>query len=236
MPAKKRLGILTEIERDRLAKYGEIGTVDKKNLNFRLKKKLSIINEALGDINLLLNNLPEDLTKDYIDTKTALSALEATERIMKLFDPLPIQRIAPSDKLIVRKENIIDFSDSFGMAVLIYDPKPEEAGLWRAVQEHITFLQKIYDVNNIDLNAYTLGEYKEMMTPLIERHQRGGITYTVKTNTGAIPSGVPHDRATELGYGGLDLRLSEEEIEAQQKENARIAQQTRERERRRKNQ
>jgi len=206
MPKSKRLGILTETERERLINYDSIAVIERKNLNFRLKKKLSIIKDALEDIYLMLNSLPEDTTKDYIDTETAMRSLKATERIFKLLDLFPIEKNPPMGKLLARRYNLLKFPDSNGMVDFGYKPSPEEEELWKAVQDHTEYLKSIYDVNNVDLKLYTLQEYKEKMQPKIDSLQLSGIKYACFTNPGMIPMGVPSERAEELGYVGGDTK------------------------------
>jgi hypothetical protein len=57
MAEKKRKGMLTSLERERLDNYEKLNAIQKKNLNFRLKKKQNEILETISDINMLLKNI-----------------------------------------------------------------------------------------------------------------------------------------------------------------------------------
>ena len=182
----KVLGLLTEIEHERLINYDQINAVERKNLNFRLKKKFNIINNAFKDIDIMLNlalkeKSIDEAIKKSIDMETALYSIKVTKSILQLLDPFPIFS-DNSGRLTALKTKKVQFPNSRGTAELIYTPTPEEVDLWHAVQDHIDFLRKIYDVENIDQNVYTLKEYKDLMTPAIERLMSKGIEYKSITN------------------------------------------------------
>jgi hypothetical protein len=148
MPVKsKRLGVLTEIERDRLIKYESIDVIERKNLNFRLKKKLSIIKEAIEDINLLLTTLPEDTTKNYIDTETALYSIHVTEKILQLRAPWPVVEHDGFDPraYMTKGQRIKDQPGECIIVSMAWSATDEEVAINRKLKEHIAFLQYFID-------------------------------------------------------------------------------------------
>jgi hypothetical protein len=83
--------MLTDLERAYLKNRDNLeDDKQKKNLNHRIKNKLVLINEALSDVRLILENYPEDLIKEHISENTVYSAATALERILQILDPWPI--------------------------------------------------------------------------------------------------------------------------------------------------
>jgi len=83
--------MLTDLERAYLKNRDNLeDDKQKKNLNHRIKNKLVLINEALSDVRLILENYPEDLIKEHISENTVYSATATLERILQIIDPWPI--------------------------------------------------------------------------------------------------------------------------------------------------
>jgi len=152
MPKSKIRGILTETERDRLINYNSIDVIERKNLNFRLKKKLNIIKDALEDINIMLNSLPDDTTKDYIDTKTALYSLATTEKILQLCAPWPVAEHNRGGLWAFKTvaERIESKPGKCYISTIAWNATDEEIAINQRLKKHIAALQHYTDPYLVD--------------------------------------------------------------------------------------
>ena len=81
--------MLTDKERDRL--LGHITDIgQRKNLNYRVKNKLCLIDGTLEDIRLMVEKLPENEIKESTSNETIYNLIVILEKILEIVNPLPI--------------------------------------------------------------------------------------------------------------------------------------------------
>ena len=82
--------MLTELERDRILHREELTVPEKKNLNFRLRKKLIGLKQTLEDIRLILTYLPQDELREELDFGHLRKSLDVTDSLIEIIDPWPV--------------------------------------------------------------------------------------------------------------------------------------------------
>jgi hypothetical protein len=94
--------MLADLERTYLKDKNSLGDRQKKNLNHRIKNKLKLIDETLGDVRLILENYPNELIKEHISNNTAYSAVATLERVLQILDPWAIGEHEDGEKRAFR--------------------------------------------------------------------------------------------------------------------------------------
>ncbi|OPY50755.1 MAG: hypothetical protein A4E48_01753 [Methanosaeta sp. PtaU1.Bin060] len=82
--------MLTELERERILHRETLTVPERKNLNFRLRKKLIELKQNLEDINLILNFFPQEELHEVIDFEHLSKSLDVTEALLQITDPWPV--------------------------------------------------------------------------------------------------------------------------------------------------
>jgi len=82
--------LLSKLEREMLTNPKGLDARQKRNLNYRLKTKCAQIDQALQEIRLLIENVPDDSIKESVSNKTLNTLMVIFENILQMFDPWPI--------------------------------------------------------------------------------------------------------------------------------------------------
>ena len=88
MPEKSIL--LSKLEREMLTNPKGLDNRQKRNLNYRLKTKCAQIDQALHEIKLLIDNVPEASIRESVSNKTLDNLMAIFENILQVLDPWPI--------------------------------------------------------------------------------------------------------------------------------------------------
>lgn len=82
--------MLTELERNRVLHREDLTVPERKNLNFRLRKKLIELKQNLEDISLILNFFHHEELHEVIDFDHLSRSLDVTESLLQIIDPWPV--------------------------------------------------------------------------------------------------------------------------------------------------
>jgi hypothetical protein len=88
MPEKGIL--LSKLEQEMLVSPEKLNARQKRNLNYRLKTRSSQIDQVLQELELLINNVPDDSLKETITNKTFSSIKTILERLLLIKAPWPV--------------------------------------------------------------------------------------------------------------------------------------------------
>jgi hypothetical protein len=137
MPEKSIL--LSKLEREILTNPEGLDARQKRNLNYRLKTRCSQIDQALQEIRLLIETVPEDSIKESVSNKTLNTLMAIFENILQVLDPWPIG--------VNEDESGVMASKVFGNAIPSADPgKCTIDSISRtATQEEIEFDHRLTD-------------------------------------------------------------------------------------------
>ena len=200
MTIKKRIGMLTSLERERIFNYENLNATDKKNLNFRLKKKQNEIIETISDINMLLKNLHNSPIEVSISHEHLYEAKNLIENILKMLDAAPIIDSDEAYKKV--KKFRIEDPDNPGEAKTVTVSR-------EATKEEISINNCLTDLSKtiekyikLDLSVSTLSsieEFNEILPPLQEEAaNKGKILEVFADNVLPNSNVVPSQRADEI--------------------------------------
>ena len=82
--------MLTKLERDRILHREDLTVPERKNLNFRIRKKLIELKQNLEDINLILTYLPQEELHEILAYDYLHKALDITDSLARIIDPWPV--------------------------------------------------------------------------------------------------------------------------------------------------
>jgi hypothetical protein len=180
-------GFLSDLERDRLKNYDNLNTIEKKNLNFRLRRKMSFINQTLADINRMLSTLPDDMLKEFIDISSAMYVQDTFDKVLQLLDPWPVKTIDPEnafDAFAVKTIYTISEDPEKCNIVSLYRPALySEIVLTNRLKKHCEEVEKYYDPHFTDPLPWESAELQKMLRTL---RKAGGEahTHTIKDKGG----------------------------------------------------
>jgi hypothetical protein len=172
MAEKKKKGMLTSLERERLDNYENLDAIEKKNLNFRLKKKQNEILETISDINILLKNLRNSPIEISISHEHVSEVDTLIENILKILKVTPIidSDVANTTPKKVRKFKIDDSADS-GKATTVTvsrEATEEEINIYKSLVQIDNTIKKNTDLNFADTPLYSIEDFNQQILPPLQ--------------------------------------------------------------------
>jgi hypothetical protein len=172
MAEKKRKGMLTSLERERLDNYEKLNATDKKNLNFRLKKKQNEILETISDINMLLKNIQDSQIEVHISHEHLYKVDTLIENILKILKVTPIvdSERADATPKKVRKFRIEDSADP-GKATTVTvsrEATEEEINIHKSLVQIERTIKKNTDQNLADSPIYSIEAFNQQILPPLQ--------------------------------------------------------------------
>jgi hypothetical protein len=174
MAGKKRKGMLTSLERERLDNYENLNAIEKKNLNFRLKKKQNEIFETISDINILLKNLRNSPIEISISHNHIYEVDTLIENILKILKVTPIIDIdrdgADATPKKVRKFRIGDSADSGKSATVTVsrEATAEEIDIYKSLIKIEGTIKNNTDLNFADTPLYSIEDFNQQILPPLQ--------------------------------------------------------------------
>ncbi|WP_334102527.1 hypothetical protein [Methanothrix soehngenii] len=141
--------MLTDLERKRILHRDELTVAERKNLNFRLRKKLVELKGNLNDINLILDFFPHEELHEMLGSEHLIESLEVTELLLRIIDHWPIG--------VSEDENGVMAFRVFGNAIpsavpgkcaifsISYTPTQEEIDLDHRLTDHFNRIRCYID-------------------------------------------------------------------------------------------
>jgi hypothetical protein len=172
MAEKKRKGMLTSLERERLDNYEKLNAIEKKNLNFRLKKKQNEILETISDINMLLKNIQDSQIEVHISHEHLYKVDTLIENILKILKVTPIvdSERADATPKKVRKFRIGDSAD-LGKATKVTvsrEATEEEINIHKSLVQIERTIKKNTDPNSADSPPYSIEYFNQWILPPLQ--------------------------------------------------------------------
>jgi hypothetical protein len=82
--------LLSKLELDMLRSPEKLNARQKRNLSYRLKTRGSEIGKALQELELLVNNVPDETLKEAVSNKTFFSLKTILEKLLQIRAPWPV--------------------------------------------------------------------------------------------------------------------------------------------------
>jgi len=82
--------LLSKLELDMLKNPEKLNARQKRNLSYRLKTRGSEIGKALQELELLINNVPEEALKEAVSNETFFSLKAILEKLLQIRAPWPV--------------------------------------------------------------------------------------------------------------------------------------------------
>jgi hypothetical protein len=170
MEGKKRIGMLTSLERERLSNYESLNATDKKNLNFRLKKKQNEIIYTISDINMLLKNLRNSPIEIFISHEHLYETKILIENILKMLGAAPIidSRNADGSYMKVKKfkiEDPVNPGEAFAVTVSRVATE-EEISIYKSLLDMSKTIKMYIDPDFAVSTLSSIEEFNRILSPL----------------------------------------------------------------------
>jgi hypothetical protein len=185
--------MLTENQKDTFQelKEGKLTSKQKTDFYYRMSKILKSELEGIEELSHLLEDLPDSYLEKIDFTKTAIAAMELTEKLVKRLDPAypsPIAKDIDGNeydiseggpwKMVGRRvirHFKIDMSDQLpGLTEALagvevsYEPFQEEVALLHRLTEHQMTIKRIRDESANDPHIYGAKAFNEAILPKLK--------------------------------------------------------------------
>lgn len=140
--------MLTKLERNRIIHRESLTTAEKKNLTFRLRKKLIELKQTFEDINNILNFFPHEELHAILDFEHLSKSLDVTESLFKIVDPLPVGWHEAGERRIFRVWGTKTPNAPAGKCLVVsssYTATQEEIASHERLKDYLSKIRKHID-------------------------------------------------------------------------------------------
>ena len=159
--------MLTDKERDKL--LGRIADVkQRKNLNYRVKNKLCLIDPTLADIRLMIENISEKEVKESTSLETVYTLMAILEKFLKMVDPWPVAEHINGGLRAFRvmgnymPKNPTIEPGKCGLDSVSYTATPIEIELYRHLKDHFDKMKYYVDPCTPDPVCHDPGYFSKL--------------------------------------------------------------------------
>jgi hypothetical protein len=140
--------MLTKLERERILHREDLTVPERKNLNFRIRKKLIELKQNLEDINLILTYLPQEELQEILAYDHLYKALDITDSLARIIDPWPVGEHENSGQYAFKTYGTA-FPDcepgKCGIQTVSRLALEEDEKMYQRLKDHLTRLQHCID-------------------------------------------------------------------------------------------
>ena len=181
----------------------------KRNLSYRLKTRSSQIDQVIQELELLIDNVPEESIKEILSNKTFDSLMNILEKFLQIRDPWPIGVYEDNNSLMAFRVfgNAIKSSDPGKCAVysISYTTTYNEAELDKRLTDHYDRIRYYIDPCIPDPNCYTPDDIGKIENKVLKTVTKSGEPYVINHNAYIDETGVNENLWVTRKHSMIDI-------------------------------